>query len=111
MRFFLFSIVAFAATPPLIFAVLLLFQYSDSQRARAEQGLVESARGVARAIDAEFATTAATLDVLKDSTVLEIGDLEAFERRLRITTFEVGRSFALIDADGRENRQHRAVAA
>lgn len=102
VRFVLMAIVVLAALPPLIFAVVVLLHYSESQRARAENGLVVSAKGLARAIDAEFATALATLKVLKNAASLERDDLAAFERRLQLTTRDTGKGFALIDAAGRQ---------
>ena len=102
MRLLLLTIVAFAAVPPLVFAVILLFHFSDSQRGRAEENLMASAAGVARSIDAEFATALATLDTLKNSSFLQQGDLSAFEQRLRDNTLDTGRGFTLLDAGGKQ---------
>ena len=102
VRLLLLTIVAFAAVPPLVFAVILLFHFSDSQRGRAEENLMASAAGVARSIDAEFATALATLDTLKNSSFLQQGDLSAFEQRLRDNTLDTGRGFTLLDAGGKQ---------
>jgi signal transduction histidine kinase/ActR/RegA family two-component response regulator len=101
VRFFLLSIVAFAALPPLIFSVFLLLHYADSQRERAEDGLVESARGVARAIDREFGAAIATLNIVKQSSLLARNEIAPFEQQLRSMTIDGGRGFALIDGNGK----------
>ena len=97
VRVLLLLMVGFAALPPLVFALVVLLHYSNSQRERAENGLIESAKGVARAIDAEFTTAAAILNVLRNSTLLEPDTLTAFAGQLERTTIETGRGFALID--------------
>jgi len=102
LRFLLLTMVAFAALPILAFSAMLFLNYADSQREIAENGLIISAKGVARAIDAEIATAAATLNVLKHSPSLEEGDIVAFQRRLEGTTADAGRGIALLDAQGRE---------
>lgn len=101
VRFFLLSIVLVAALPPFGFSIFLLLRYADTQRTQAESELIDSAEGVARAIEAEFATALATLNVLKQATALDRDDMEAFRRRLAATTFDTGRIFALIDMSGR----------
>jgi signal transduction histidine kinase len=94
--------VAFAALPILAFSAMLFLHYAESQREIAENGLTISAKGVARAIDAEIATAVTTLNVLKHSPALEDGDVVAFQHRLEGITAETGRGVALLDAQGRE---------
>jgi signal transduction histidine kinase len=96
------ALVILASLPPLIFAVVVLLHNAESQRDRAEHSLVVGARGVARAIDAEFATALATLNVLKSSTSLDSESLGAFEQRLQNTMRDTGRGFALISAAGQQ---------
>jgi signal transduction histidine kinase len=100
VRLLLFSIVLLAALPPLLFSVLLLLQYADTERDRAEESLETAAKGVARSIDTEFVTTLATLRVLKHSALLVSGDVRAFQERISRTTGETGQAFALFDATG-----------
>lgn len=59
-RTVLFSIIVLGTLPPLVFAGFLFMQYTESERARAESGLMAAARGVARAIDTEFTTAIAS---------------------------------------------------
>ena len=88
--------------PTLAFSVLLLLRYADSERSRAERGLIESARAIAQAIDSHFITAEAMLLALRGSTFLGVGDLAAFEIRLRRTAAETGRHFALVEENGQQ---------
>jgi signal transduction histidine kinase/CheY-like chemotaxis protein len=100
VRLLLFTIVLLAALPPLLFSVLLLVQYADTERGRAEESLETAAKGVARSIDTEFVTALATLRALKHSVLLVNDDVAAFEERISRTTGETGQAFALFDAGG-----------
>ena len=101
LRGTLISIILLAAIPPLVFSGVLMQRYATSERLRAQFQLEESAKGVARAIDAEFAATEAVLMALSGSTRLASEDLEGFERQLRAVAATTGRDFDLVDADGR----------
>ena len=101
LRGALISIILLAAIPPLIFSGVLMQRYATSERLRAELQLEESAKGIARAIDAEFAATEAVLMALTGSTRLAAEDLPGFESQLRAVAATTGRDFDLIDADGR----------
>jgi signal transduction histidine kinase/ActR/RegA family two-component response regulator len=93
----LLFIILLAAIPSLIFSAILLQRYADSERARAEQTLIESAKGVARAIDAEFGAVEAILIALTGSTRLQNDDLAGFEQQLRAVSARNNRDFALLD--------------
>ena len=106
---FVFSFRAIAVTialagilPTLAFSGFLLLRYADSERARAERGLIESARAVAQVIDAEFTTAEAMLLALRDAEFLMAGDLAAFEPRLRRTAAETKRHYAVVDENGQQ---------
>ena len=100
LRTILIAIVAVAAIPSLIFSGILLTRYADSQRTRAEAELEDSARGLARAIDAEFAGIRSVLLALASSTRLTERDLAGFERQLRAVRARTGRHLELIALDG-----------
>jgi signal transduction histidine kinase/ActR/RegA family two-component response regulator len=100
LRTILIAIVATAALPTLIFSGILLNQHAASERARAEFELAESARGLARAVDAELAGIRAVLLALASSTRLAEGDLAGFERQLRAVRARTGRHLELVDLSG-----------
>ena len=100
-RLFLTVFLAIAIIPATCVTIFLLLRYADSQSKRAEEGLQDSAAGIARAIDAEFATALTSLQILRTSGLLSGLDLGPFEQRLRNTTAETGRVFALLDAMGK----------
>jgi len=102
MRIVLLAIAVLATLPTLVFSGLLLLRYAESERARAEAALVDSARGIARAIDAEFSAAEAALMALRTSGFLEADNLAAFEARLRRASAETGRLFVLIDRTGQQ---------
>jgi signal transduction histidine kinase/ActR/RegA family two-component response regulator len=97
-----FAIALAAIVPTLAFSGLLMLRYAESERARAERGLIESARGIARALDGQFTTAEAMLLALRDSVLLSIGDLAAFEARMRRTAAQTGRHFALVEPSGQQ---------
>lgn len=86
--------------PPLIFAIIALLNFANSEREEAARELMDSARGVARSIDLEFEVALAALTALKGSALLEQRDFAAFEHRLRNTELKKGRGFVLIDGRG-----------
>jgi signal transduction histidine kinase len=95
--------IAVAGTLPMIaFSGILLKRYADSERARAERTLIESTRGVARGIDNLFGAAEAALLALRDSPMLDRGDIAAFERRLRRTAAQTGQAFALVEPNGQQ---------
>ena len=91
-----------AILPTLLFSGILLLRYAESERARAERGLIESTRAIARAIDARFIAAESALLALRDSPFLDNGDLAAFEERLRRTSNETRRYFSLVDPSGQQ---------
>lgn len=93
-------IVAIAVLPPLLFAGVAISSYANSERERAERGLIDSARGVARSIDGEFSKAVTGLTALTASTFLMEGELDRFDARLRNTDLPDGHGFALFDATG-----------
>ncbi|MGE5540254.1 MAG: ATP-binding protein [Gemmatimonas sp.] len=100
VRIVLLMLVIVAVVPTVMFAGVLLHRYAASERTRAEIQIQQSAEGVARAVDAEFAAAEAALRVLASSPLLLQGDLAAAEQRLRNATAATGRYFALIRRDG-----------
>jgi signal transduction histidine kinase/ActR/RegA family two-component response regulator len=101
-RTILFLIAIAGVLPAIVFSGLLLKRFADNERARAERGLIESARGIARGIDAQFAAAEAAAMALSSSTFLETGNIVEFERRLRRTAVETGRDFVLVDHNSRQ---------
>jgi signal transduction histidine kinase/CheY-like chemotaxis protein len=101
-RTILFGIAILATVPTLTFSGILLVRYAQSERARAERVMVENAKGIARAIDGEFAAAEAALLALRGAPTLEADDLKGFEKRLRRTAAETGRQYALVDAGGQQ---------
>jgi signal transduction histidine kinase/ActR/RegA family two-component response regulator len=91
---------AFAAIPPLIFSGFLLQRYAENERVRAETNLQESAKGLARAIDAQFVSTEAVLMALSFSPRLATNDLAGFEPHLRAVAEQTGHPLKLVDPDG-----------
>src|SRR5512138_3436252 len=94
----LLFIILLAAIPSLVFGAIMLERYAESERARAEQALVESARGIARSVDAEFRAVEAILIALSSSTKLRDNDLVGFEGQLHAASARTNRDFALLDA-------------
>lgn len=86
--------------PPLVFAIIALLNFATSEREEAARQLMDSARGVARAIDLEFEVALAALTALRSSALLEQRDFVAFEHRLRNTELKRGRGFVLLDGRG-----------
>ncbi len=101
-RTILFATACIGILPTVIFAAFLLNQFARSERARAEQVLTESTKGLARGIDAHFSATESALVALRDSDALNSNDLAAFERRLRRTAGTTGRHYALMDSSGQQ---------
>jgi signal transduction histidine kinase/ActR/RegA family two-component response regulator len=100
LRTMLLAIVLTAAIPTLIFSGILLYQHAANERERAESELEESARGLARAVDAEIAGIRSVLLALASSTRLAEGDLVGFERQLRAVRARTGRHFEVVDLTG-----------
>jgi signal transduction histidine kinase len=101
IRAILIAIVALAAIPALAFSGLVLYRYAETTRTQAEAELEDSAKGVARAIDAEFAAAQAMLFALASSTRLAGGDLEGFGRQLAGAYERTSRRVVLVDSEGR----------
>ncbi len=100
LRAILIAIVATATIPTLIFAGILLQRYAASERERAELELEDSAKGLARAVDAELSGVRSVLLALASSPRLAEGDLVGFERQLRAVRTRTGRHLELIDVNG-----------
>lgn len=100
IRAIVVSIVALAAIPALAFSALVLYRYAETTRIQAEVELEDSAKGIARAIDAEFTAAQAMLFALASSTRLAEGDLEGFSRQLAGTFERTRRRVELVDANG-----------
>src|ERR1700747_2786004 len=82
-RTILFLIAIAGVLPAIVFSGILLKRFSDNERARAELGLIESAKGIARGIDAQFAAAEAAALALSSSAFLQSGNIVEFEGRLR----------------------------
>ncbi len=95
-------LVIIAVLPPLLFAIVALVNYAESERDQATQHLRYSAQGVARAIDKEFDVAVTALTVLASSTLLDENHLPALDQRLRNTKLQKGHGFALFDPAGRQ---------
>ncbi len=101
-RIILFLIAIAGVLPAIIFSGLLLKRFADNERARAERGLIDSTRAIARGIDAQFAAAEAAAQALSSSAFLQVGNIPDFEKRLRRTSAETGRAFSLAEVDGRQ---------
>jgi signal transduction histidine kinase len=101
-RTILFLIAIVGVLPTVAFSGFVLTRYAASERDRAERALVESTRAIARGIDAQFIAAEAALLALRNSPLLERGDIAAFEQNLRLTSAQTGRTFVLIERDGRQ---------
>ncbi|HEY5964887.1 MAG TPA: ATP-binding protein [Xanthobacteraceae bacterium] len=100
-RTILFLIGIAGILPAVAFSGYLLKRFSDNERVRAERTLVESAKGIARGIDAQFLAAEAAILALRASVLLDTNNISEFEKRLRRTATETGRDFVLVDRDGR----------
>jgi signal transduction histidine kinase/ActR/RegA family two-component response regulator len=96
----LIAIVLMAVIPTLIFSGVLLYQHAAGERERSASKLEESARGLARAVDAEFSSVRAVLLALASSPTLAEGDLAGFERQLRAVRARTSRHLELVDLSG-----------
>ena len=101
-RTILIAIAIIGTLPVILFSAFLINQYADREQQRAERGLIESARGIARSIDFQFAAAEAALLALRDSTLLDTDDVREIEKRLRRTAVSTGRHFTLIQSDGQQ---------
>ena len=82
LRHRLFIVVAAAVLPLAAMSGLALYAGYQQQRQQAERSGLDIARAFATAIDAELSRTAAVLDVLAHSVLLERGDLPGFHARI-----------------------------
>ncbi|WP_237180087.1 hybrid sensor histidine kinase/response regulator [Rhodoplanes sp. Z2-YC6860] len=101
-RTILFLIAIAGVLPAVVFSGLLLKRFADNERARAERGLVDSTRAIARGIDSQFATAEAAVLALSGSAFLQTGNLADFEKRARRTAADTGRDFVLVGSGGRQ---------
>src|SRR5262245_41025409 len=99
-RTILFLIAIAGVLPAIVFSGLLLKRFADNERTRAENGLIDSTRAIARGIDTQFAIAEAAALALAGSAFLQTGNLTEFEKRLRRTAAETGRDFVLVDSGG-----------
>src|SRR3954469_2123631 len=60
-RTILFLIAIAGVLPAIVFSGLLLKRFADNERSRAERGLLDSTRAIARGVDSQFATAEATV--------------------------------------------------
>ena len=99
-RTILFLIALAGILPAVVFSGVLLKRFAEDDRLRMERALVDSTRGIARGIDAQFNAAEAAILGLSSSVLLDVGNIPEFEKRLRRTAAETGRDFTLTDIDG-----------
>jgi len=99
-------LLAFAAAllaPGLIFAGIILWGYSTSERGRYEQEALEAARRTVAAIDRELTGLQAAAQALATSASLQEGQYEAFHRQaqatLQVWSPEKGGDIAIVVRD------------
>jgi|GEM_PF-2225579 len=78
LRTHLIILVVAALLPVLIFAGVMLVQFSNQQRSAVENGLVDTARALSLAVDRELAVSIRTLEQLATSEHLDSGELRKF---------------------------------
>lgn len=101
-RTILFLIAIAGVLPAIAFSGVLLKQFADNERARAERTLVDSTRAIARGIDAQFNAAEAACLAMASSALLQASNIAQFEKRVRRTAAETGHDFTLTDIDGRQ---------
>jgi signal transduction histidine kinase/ActR/RegA family two-component response regulator len=101
-RTILFLIAIAGILPAIIFSGVVLKRFAEDERLRTERALIDSTRGIARGIDAQFNTAEAAILALSNSVLLDAGNIPEFEKRLRRTAAETGHDFTLTDIDGRQ---------
>jgi signal transduction histidine kinase/ActR/RegA family two-component response regulator len=101
-RTILFLIALAGILPAIVFSGVLLKRFAEDERLRTERALIDSTRGIARGIDAQFTAAEAAILALSTSVLLDAGNLPEFEKRIRRTAAETGHDFTLTDIDGRQ---------
>ncbi|MBP0443462.1 PAS domain-containing protein [Roseomonas sp. SSH11] len=86
--------------PVLGFAGLVLWRFAEAQRDLVEQSVLTRAEGVARAIDAEFASLTSALRAVGVTTAFQSGDLEGVHRHLVAVAGDLRGYLSLRDAEG-----------
>ncbi|QSQ27206.1 response regulator [Pyxidicoccus parkwayensis] len=89
--------------PLVVFTAGVLDRFATSQRAAREQGMRETARALALAVDRELGQSIRALEVLSHSEPLARGDLETFYATCKavVRSRQPWTSLALLDAEGR----------
>ena len=98
----LFLLVAAALLPVAIASGIALYSLYLQHRARSEQAVLEVARALSTAVDAEINRTLSILQALASSTALEQGDFEAFRQRLDRARQPSWTTMILVDATGQQ---------
>ena len=104
LRSHLIILVSAALLPVLIFAGVMLVQFSSQQRSAVEEGLVHTARALSLAVDREIEATIRVLQALATSEHLETGDLKQFydQARRALKTQQGWDTIALFDSGERQ---------
>lgn len=102
LRFHLAMLALALLVPLAVFTAGVLDRFAASQRAAREQGMRETARALALALDRELGQSIRALEVLSKSETLTRGDLQTFYATCKavVSSRQPWTSLALMDADG-----------
>lgn len=78
LRVYLVILLLCTLTPITIFAAWLMFHFAKAERQGIEAGLNDTIRALATALDRDFQSSIAALNVLASSNLLDSGDFRAF---------------------------------
>jgi signal transduction histidine kinase/ActR/RegA family two-component response regulator len=98
----LFVLVAAALLPVAIASGIAIYSLYLQHRARSEQSVLEVARALSTAVDAEIDRTLSILRALASSTALEQEDFDAFRQRVERARQPSWTTVILVDATGRQ---------
>src|SRR5690349_3947733 len=100
----LFQLVAAALLPVIIASGIALYSLYRQHTQQAERSVLEVARALSTAVDAELSRTVSVLEALATSASLERGELAQFAERVQ--RIQMGqrnwRTVILLDTDGRQ---------
>ncbi|HUF93685.1 MAG TPA: ATP-binding protein, partial [Candidatus Limnocylindria bacterium] len=104
LRAHLVALVLLALVPVLVFSAGLVVAQARAERAAVENGLEDTARALAVAVDREVDGWITTLQALATSRDLEAGSLEAFHAQATrlLPTRSGWQAILLLDAEGRQ---------
>ncbi|MGH7391413.1 MAG: GAF domain-containing protein, partial [Candidatus Rokuibacteriota bacterium] len=104
LRAHLVQLVLAVLVPVLVFFVVILVLFARAEQRVVEQGLRDTARTLAVAVDRELESTVATLEALAASEAIATGDLATLYRQMqRVQPTQPGwRSIVLFDEHGRQ---------